>query len=159
MDFHPGRSRLATLRVPVTVAGLVAALAVSASSAFAHLADWTGEDSYYCTLAADIDPGTQDTCNYDGDSSGGSTQTAHSYAFQSVKNETLTAAYICTGLHRPSSGRVEKECGWDFKRNCWDLWQHSSDPLDCHDLDNITHYAYLDNESNHSTVVGGHPLW
>lgn len=85
----------------------------------------------------------------------------HSYAFQSAKNETATSGLVvCTFLRNPSTGTGERECAVDFRRNCWNAWQHSSDPLDCHDEDNLSLTASIENDtSTRSALVAGHPLW
>jgi hypothetical protein len=161
MDSNRAREVVLAARKPaVLVAFALAWIAPTVASA--HLAYYTGEDSYYCTLARVGASG--DTCWYDGDSSGTfnfSSKVVHSYAFQSSKNETTdTGRTVCTTIVRPSNGDVDTNCGVDFKRNCWYLWQHTGDPLDCHDQDDVTLYVAISHgDTNSSMVVGGHPLW
>lgn len=157
MGSHPADHAPVVHRLAAVLAAIAAYLCFAPAGASAHLAYYTAEDSYYCTLAA------SGRCWYDGDSGGTfdfGSLAKHSYAFQSVKDEGPSgSANVCSVITRESTGFNDRECGYGFKRNCWHLWQHSTDPLDCHDEDDNTHYVRLENGTGSTQSVSGHALW
>lgn len=142
------RSRLRS----VAALALVGAITlVAASSASAHLANFTGEDNYGCTVVA----GTW--CWYQG-SSLGTTNSAnavnHSYGFQSASWSGGGNATVYTAICYSSCAVAS---GTNFRRLCWPNWRHSEDQLDCHDQDGVSGVVRI--RAGADGTVSGHPLW
>jgi hypothetical protein len=139
-------------RVSVVV-GALCLLAALMPAASAHLAYWTHEDYYYCTLP------NGHICGYDGDSTGSSSFIHHSYAFQSAKNLDAVNQRVCSAIDDPDPGFYE-ECAVNFVRLCYIPWQHSGSPLDCHDKEGTSFTAFITNKGpNGSSPIQGHALW
>lgn len=135
--------------VSLTLVGLL--LLVSAASA--HFAGFTsgGDDDYFCTLAEN------QTCRYDGDSSGCFTSGCHvnhSYGFQSVGNQQTTDRTVATIICNPNF--CDDDQGPNFRRLCWPAWGVD---LNCHDQDGTTHQVLIQNRSRSSGVLKGNPWW
>jgi hypothetical protein len=130
-----------------------------ATTADAHFAPtWTGDASYNCTLSVG------QYCWHDGDSvgeiGGFGSGIDHSYAFVSADNNQTTGRRVCGTIYWPGV-LIDEECGNNFRRNCWDAWNHSSDELDCHDQDGTSFKSGAANsfQSSSSANITGHTRW
>jgi hypothetical protein len=126
-------------------------LALMVPSANAHLSEFTGEETYGCTVVAET------WCWYQGGEVGttnSANAVSHSYGFQSAEwggagNATVFTA-ICYSTCAVASGT-------NFRRLCWPNWQHSEEPLDCHDQDGVSGTARV--KAGTAGTIRGHALW
>lgn len=91
----------------------------------------------------------------------------HSFAFTSAKHLSgPTDGFTCAGIERVGV-YYDNACSGgganQFVRNCWSWagsnWQHSGNPLDCHDRDGVTHRAEIRSWNSGTASLEGHSLW